>query len=92
MALSCCEKKLSALLRGIKSNHNGDLYCLKMPEEENEILKYNPGEKSLKAPFMMYAELECLLGKTDTFQNDPKTQKESWAYAFGLLMDDMLFI
>ena len=27
MALSCC-KKLSALLRGITSNNNGDFYCL----------------------------------------------------------------
>ena len=27
MALSCC-KKLSALLRGIKSHHVGDFYCL----------------------------------------------------------------
>ena len=26
MVLSCC-KKLSALLRGIRSNHNGDFYC-----------------------------------------------------------------
>ena len=27
MALSCC-KKLSALLRGITSNNNGDFYCI----------------------------------------------------------------
>ena len=32
-------------------NHN---YCfVKMPEEDNKILKYNHGEKSLKAPFII---------------------------------------
>ena len=34
-----------------------------MPNEDNKILKYNQGEKSLKAPFMIYADLECLLEK-----------------------------
>ena len=34
-----------------------------MPDEGNKILKYNYGEKSLKAPFMIYADLECLLEK-----------------------------
>ena len=29
-----------------------------MPDENNKILKYNPGEKSLKALFIIYAE--CL--------------------------------
>ena len=28
-----------------------------------KILKYNPGEKSLKAPFAIYLDLECLLKK-----------------------------
>ena len=36
------------------------------------MLKHNPREKTLKDPFIVYTELECLLGKTDTCQNDPK--------------------
>ena len=28
-----------------------------------KILKYNPGEKSLKAPFAIYVDLECMLKK-----------------------------
>ena len=79
---------LSALLQGIPSNHEGDLYCLncfnsyttknklkeheeicnnhdscpiEMPKWVEKILKYNPGEKSLKAPFAIYLDLECLL-------------------------------
>ena len=81
-------KSLSALQKGITSNHNGDLYCLncfhsysrkakikkhekvcndhnyfcvEMPNDSNKILKYNHGEKSMRAPFVTYADLECLL-------------------------------
>ena len=81
-------KSLSALLKGITSNHDGDFSCLncfrsyrtekklkkhesvcndhefccvEMPDEGNKILKYNYGEKSLKGPFMIYADLECFL-------------------------------
>ena len=43
-----------------------------MPNEDERILKYNPGEKSLKVPFMIYADLECLIKEIDTCQNDPK--------------------
>ena len=36
-------------------------YCyVKRPEEDEKILKYNSGEKSLKVPFMIYADLQCL--------------------------------
>ena len=43
-----------------------------MPNEDNKILKYNHGEKSLKVPFMIYANLECLLEKTHSCQNNPE--------------------
>ena len=43
-----------------------------MPYEDNKILKYNPGEKSLKVPFIIYADLECLLEKIETCQNNPE--------------------
>ena len=42
-----------------------------MPNEDNKILKYIPGEKSLKVPFIIYADLECLLQKINTCQNNP---------------------
>ena len=41
-----------------------------MPIEGNKILKYNYGEKPLKAPFMIYADLEYLLGKMRSCQNN----------------------
>ena len=43
-----------------------------MPNEDQKILKYNPGEKSLKVLFMIHADFECLLGKTDSCQNNPE--------------------
>ena len=85
--------RLSGLLRGITSNHNGDFYCLncfrtytiknkleahkkicenleychvEMPNEDNKIIKYNKGEKSITSPFIIYADLECLLEKIST--------------------------
>ena len=36
---------------------------IEMPEWVNKILKHNPGEKSLKAPFTIYLDLECILKK-----------------------------
>ena len=43
-----------------------------MPEEYNKILKYNEGEKSMKSPFIIYADLECLLEKMNTCHNNPE--------------------
>ena len=43
-----------------------------MPTEDNKTLKYNHGEKSLKAPFKIYADLEFLLIKEQSRQNNPK--------------------
>ena len=35
-------------------------------------LKHNPGEKSLKAPFTIYLDLECILKKVQSCQNNPE--------------------
>ena len=40
-----------------------DFCHVKMPDENNKILKYNPREKSLKVLFIIYSDLECLLKK-----------------------------
>ena len=33
-------------------------YCyVEMPKKDNKILKYNQGEKSMKVPFIIYADL-----------------------------------
>ena len=39
-------------------------YCeVVISTKSNKILKYNYGEKSLRTPFVIYADLECLLLK-----------------------------
>ena len=43
-----------------------------MPEEDNKILKHNQGEKSMKVPFIIYADLESLLEKMSTCNNNPE--------------------
>ena len=43
-----------------------------MPNEDNKMIKYNQGEKSIKLPFIIYADLECLLEKMGTCYNNPK--------------------
>ena len=45
-------------------------YChVEMPNEDNKIIKYNQGEKSIKSPFIIYADLECLLEKMNSCYN-----------------------
>ena len=90
---------LSALYRGVTSNHNGDFYCLgclhsyrtdnalkkhkrlygkhdyckvNMLSKDKNTLKYNPGEKSLREPHIFYLDLESLLVKTKSSQNNPE--------------------
>ena len=40
-----------------------------MPDVDNNILESKPGKKSLKQPFIIYADLECLLSKMNTCNN-----------------------
>ena len=40
-----------------------------MPDEDNNILEFVPGKKSLKVPLIIYADLECLLQKIESYQN-----------------------
>ena len=52
--------------------NNHDSYHIEMPRQVEKILKYNPGEKSSKAPFAIYLDLECLLKKRTILS------KQSW--------------
>ena len=42
-----------------------------MPTEKNYILKYSEGTKSLKTPYVIYADLEYLLLKQQSCLNNP---------------------
>ena len=63
-----------------------------MPTQFNKTLKYNYGEKSLKTPFVTYANFECLLIKQQSCQNNPnesytdrKAIHEPCSYALTLV-------
>ena len=42
-----------------------------MPDVDNNILQIKPGKKSHENAFIIYANLECLLLKTNTCNNNP---------------------
>ena len=68
-----------------------------MPKWVEKILKCNPGEKSLKAPFVIYLDLQCLLRKEKSCRNNHKksyTEKKAkhepsgWAMFTRCLFDE----
>ena len=89
-------KSIPALLRGLKSTHNGDYYCLNyfhscrtqatlekherlcynndhssiiMPSEKNKYISTTSGKNSMRAPLVIYADVECLLMKINSSEN-----------------------
>ena len=43
-----------------------------MPLEDTKILEFNQYQKSDKAPFIIYADLECIIEKIDGCKNNPE--------------------
>ena len=55
--------------KNICENHD---YChVEMPTKDNNTIKYNQGEKSIKLSFVIYADLEYLLEKMSACINNP---------------------
>ena len=47
-------------------------YCqIVFPEEEN-ILKYNHGQKSIRPPFLIHADMESIHEKINSRENNPE--------------------
>ena len=61
-----------------------------MTEKDNKILKYNYEEKSMKVPFIIYADLVSLLEKMNTCHNNP--EKSSTTKINKLFIVHTLFI
>ena len=51
---------------------NKDFYNIVMPSEDNKILEFNQYQKPDKVPFIIYADLECLIEQTDRYKNNPE--------------------
>ena len=43
-----------------------------MPFEETKVLEFNQCQKSDEAPFIIYADLECIIEKIDRCKNNPE--------------------
>ena len=43
-----------------------------MPSEDTKIWEFNQYQKSDKAPFIIYADLECIIEKIDGCKSNPK--------------------
>ena len=65
-----------ATIKKLKSHkkvcENKDFCNVKMPFEDSKILKFNQYQKSDKAPFIIYADLECIIKKIDGCKNNPE--------------------
>ena len=82
----------NALKRHERLCGNNDYCHVEMPTKDNKTLKHNHGEKLLRAPFTIYADLECLLIKEQSCQNNPnesyterKAKHEPSGYSLSLI-------
>ena len=56
--------------KNVCENHE---YChIEMPKEKKKVPKYNHGGKSMKAPFVIHVDLNCILKKMNTCYNNPE--------------------
>ena len=51
---------------------NKDFCNIIMPSEDTKILQFNQYQKCDKAPFIIYADLECIIEKIDGCKNNPE--------------------
>ena len=87
-------RSLSRLFRGITANNIGDFYCLGCLHSflKDNYLKNMKDYVMLKAPLTIYADLECLLIKEQSCQNNPnesytetKAKHEPSGYTLSLI-------
>ena len=43
-----------------------------MSSKDTKVLEFNQYKKSDKAPFIIYADLECIIEKIDGYKNNPE--------------------
>ena len=60
----------------------GHDYCyVEMPDKDNNILKYNPGEKYMEVPCVICADLACLLENISSCYIDPNKSSTPSGYS-----------
>ena len=63
-----------------------------MPNDKNKVLKYNHGEKSMRAPFVVYPDLKRLLEKSIPIKIIPKNLTQRKNLSIHLLVTHSLQI
>ena len=51
---------------------NKDFCNVNMFSQDIKILEFNQYQKSDKAPFIIYADLECIIERIDRYKNNPE--------------------
>ena len=59
---------------------NKDFCNIIMSSDDTKILEFNQCQKSDKAPFIIYADLECIIEKIDGFKNNPQSSSATKVY------------
>ena len=80
----------NALKRHERLCDNKDYCHVEMPKQSKKTSKYNLGKRSLKTPFVIYADLECLLIKQRSCQNNPNesyTERKAMHEPCGYSLD-----
>ena len=52
---------------------NKEFYNIVIPPEDTKVSKFSQYKKSDKAPFIIYADLECLIEKNDGCKTNPES-------------------
>ena len=55
-----------------KKCENKDFCNVIVPSKDTKLLKFNQYQKFNKAPFIVYADLECIIEKINGFKNHPE--------------------
>ena len=64
-----CSRKQTWISSKVRKNK--DFCNVIIPFEDTKILEFNQYQKSGKALFVIYADLECLIEKIDGYKNNP---------------------
>ena len=56
---------------------NKDFCNANMPSDNTKIKEFSQYQKSDKVPFIIYADLQCIIEKTDRFKNNPENSSTS---------------
>ena len=54
-----------------------DFCIIVLPSDDTKILEFNQCGKYDKAPFITYADLECLIQKINGFKNNPQNSSST---------------